>query len=308
MKIYFHFILFFVLITISKGTTEMSHEKNHLIDMLPQKLNGWKIEGEDQVYNENNLYEYINGGAELFLSYKFQKGVSRIYSAPEQPDIIIDIFDMANSANAFGVFSHSREQIDSTFGQGSQYTAGLLLFWKDRYYVSILASPETEESKRAVFKLARIIDQAIDKKGPVPNILKLIPQDSLVEESIRYFRHYIWLNSYYFISNKNILHINDDTEAVLAKYGNSMNRYFLLLIQYPNSNKVHQAKLNFVKNYLPELSQHNFVQHSNEKWVGLKLKNEYLILGINAPTRNQLESLINDTIKNIDKWHPKRGK
>ena len=103
----------------------------------------------------DNLYDYINGGAELYLSYGFNKVINRTYLRPEQPDIVVDLFDMGTSQNAYGVFSHSMETVDAAYGQGSQYSEGLLLFWKDRYYVSIMSYPETTESKKALLALGQ---------------------------------------------------------------------------------------------------------------------------------------------------------
>jgi len=126
---------------------EMRSSIKDLLSGLPDRLNGWKLQ-EQTVYDDSTLYEYINGGAELYLSYGFEELLHLRYEQSDQPEIIVDIFHMGKSQQAFGVFSHSREVIDSTYGQGSQYTAGLLLFWKGPYYVSILASPETPASDR----------------------------------------------------------------------------------------------------------------------------------------------------------------
>ena len=37
---------------------------NHISNsMLPESINGWKIAEDDQIYNNQNLFQYINGGA-----------------------------------------------------------------------------------------------------------------------------------------------------------------------------------------------------------------------------------------------------
>ena len=225
----------------------------NLRSKLPQRISSWQLK-EEHIYDHQNLFEYINGGAELYLSYGFLNVSSREYMSEGEPSIFLDIFDMSNPKNAFGVFSHSRETIQATFGQGSQYTAGLLLFWKDHYFVSILAHPETEASKKAVFWLARQIETAIGTEGSLPEILSLLPQVSLVKESIRYFRHYIWLNSYYFVAHENILGIDENTDALLAKYGDQQQRHLLLIVKYPTEKDAKIAYRDFVKHYLPELS------------------------------------------------------
>ena len=214
-----------------------------LTGLLPASIDGWNIL-EDHLYNRENLYEYINGGAELYLSFGFQSVLSRTYFRTDQPKIIVDLFDMRESANAFGVFCHTREVVDTTFGQGSQYFPGLLTFWKDHYYVSILASPETPESKQAVENLAREIEKSIKQSGSLPELLKYLPPKNLKEESIRYFTHSAWLNSYFFIADENIFQIGQGAPAVLARYSD---QGILLLVQYPEPTQAQEAYQAFEK-------------------------------------------------------------
>lgn len=260
--------------------------------LLPADVDGWHLSKKEQAYDRETLYEYIDGGAELYLSYQFKSVITRTYSRQGQPDIVLDLFDMGTSEDAFGVFSHSRETVDSTFGQGSQYTEGLLLFWKNNYYVSVLASPETAQSKKAVFELAKRIDESIPHEGPLPGIVALLPKQDLAEESIRYFRHYVWLNSHYYIADENILHIDKDTQAVLAKYGKKGKRHILLLVQYANIENAKLGFKDFAKHYLPELTEDAVVRIEDGTWIGCQLNKRLLIVVFNAPTRDEALKLM----------------
>ena len=227
--------------------------KENLINLMPDKIDGWDLAENDTMYGADNLYEYINGGAELFLSYGFKEMIARIYASSGQPDILLDVFDMGEPKNAYGIFSYSREEEDTTFGQGSQYSPGLLLFWKNRFYVSILFASETQEAKKTAFLIARNIESSIKSEGALPQILKFLPEEKLIKKTIRYFRHYIWLNSYYFISNENILNINDSTDALFAKYGSNNDNSLLLIIRYPSISEAEKAKSAFISSYSPKL-------------------------------------------------------
>ena len=77
---------------VGNGGEAMENPESDLAGLLPDILEGWDVVEEDQVYDRDNLYEYINGGAELYLSYSFRKVINRIYTAPEQPEILVDIF------------------------------------------------------------------------------------------------------------------------------------------------------------------------------------------------------------------------
>jgi hypothetical protein len=281
------FIILFAVAIIA-GATAMPPSAS----LFPAEIDGWKPSEEDAVHTGNDLYKYINGGAELYISYGFKNVVSRTYSRPEEPDIIVDLFDMGNSNNAFGVFAHSREVIDDTIGQGSQHTTGLLLFWKDNFFVSILASPETDAAKKAALAVGAHIDKAIPNDGPLPGILDLLPKEALVEESIRYFHHHVWLNSHYFIADENILHIDDSTDAVLAKYGEGSARCILLVIDYPSAGHADEARADFLEFYLPELTDQSAIRLEDDTWAGCRQKDSTLLIVLDAPTQQAAGELL----------------
>jgi len=259
----------------------MCSTQANLTRYLPDEAESWSTE-RDQVYTPETLYSYIDGGAELYLSYDFRQMLNRVYSTPGQPDLQVDLFDMGTSYNAFGVFSHSRESVDTTFGQGSQYVPGLLLFWKDRYYVSILASPETAESKTAMHRIAATIDQRILSTGPLPDILGMLPGDSLLPGSIRYFHHHIWLNSYYYVTESNILDIDETTDAILAQYGSGGRYRYLLLVGYPDTSRASAALDNFLRHYLPEGGESSIIQIEDGTFTGCQVTGRYFAAVLGA--------------------------
>ena len=279
-------------LSMGKGTSDLAL-------LLPDTILGWKVRGEDARYGRDTLYDYIDGGAELYLSYGFKGVINRTYVKANQPDMVVDIFDMDASQNAYGVFSHSMETVETTFGQGSQSSEGLVLFWKGQYYISIMAHPETAESKKALIDLAKKIDCAIAEEGPLPALLTLLPQSGLVRESIRSFHHHAWLNSHYFVADQNILHIDDTTDAVLAKYGEGTKRALLLLIQYPDHKAAHRAYDNFVKQYLPELSQKKSVKIEDGTWTACHLAGSLLMAVFNAPQEDEAVLLMQRVEKRL---------
>ena len=234
------------------------------------------------LYTPENLSTYIDGGAELYISYNFKNALSLKYKDSADNEIAVDIFDMGTSSDAFGVFAHSRETIDTAVGQGSEYAAGLLTFWKDRYYVSILAYPETAAKKDVVFKLGRAIAGAIKNEGPLPPILALLPPENLIPESVHYFHHYIWLNSFYFVSNENVLDIGSDTPAALAKYRQAGSTFFLLLVRYPDAARAEAAAGQFRQKVLGGAAD-GMRPLKEGRWTGLQCRGDLVGVVFNAP-------------------------
>lgn len=259
---------------------------------LPDKIDGYEASGQDKYYTPEDLFSYINGGAELFISYNFEKVISRTYSMEGQPDIVAEIFDMRKPKNAFGVFSHGREVLDDTYGQGSETYQGAILFWKDRYYISVVTARETDISKKAIEELAARTGENINAEGELPAIIGRVPEEELVPESIFYFHHYIWMNAFYYISDGNLLNIDDSTDAVLAKYGQPSSRYYLLMVEYNTQKEAKEAYRSFIDNYAPELEDSSAVKLEDGKWTGCRLDKNMLICVFNAVEKEQVEGLL----------------
>jgi hypothetical protein len=278
------------LLLLFSGEKKMGDTKKNFHKNLPDRIGKWKKK-PGLIYTRENLFEYINGGAELYISYHFSRLDSMKYSLEDQGEIRVDIFDMGNSHHAYGIFSHGRETEDNLVGQGSEYASGLLTFWQDRYYVSILAYPETPRKKEIVMELGELISGLIHSQGPLPPILSLLPRENLIPHSIHYFFHHIWLNSFHFISNENILNISPDTPAVLAKYRHKETSYLLLLVHYPGRNLADSALKNFKENLFshPRRDSH---QQKNGKWTAAGLTGNHLLILLNIPDENMCHQLM----------------
>ena len=259
--------------------------------VLPAEVGGWKKAEPPATYDKSNLYDYIDGGAELYISYNFQKLLAIKYKGGDDEEVVIDIFDMGNSYDAFGVFSHGREREDGLVGQGSEYGGGLLTFWKDRYYISIMAYPETEKKRELVLELGRKLAGAIPTEGALPPVLGFLPGEDLIRDSIRFFHHYIWLNSHFFIANENILLIDDETQAVLARYRTGDRTLHLLLALYPDQEKARQAGESFLRHYLPD-AKNGMAGLADGRWTGFQTDGHLLSIIFNAPEKEILTAYL----------------
>ncbi len=275
----------------------MSAKDISLSKILPPDINGWEISGTEKIYTPETLYDYIDGGAELYLSYGMNDVASVLYSKAGIGTIRVELFDMISSENAFGVFTHTRLADEKEFGQGSQYFTGAQIFWKDRYLVTIIGDDENKDIKETIKKIAVIIDSQISKKGDLPLILSLLPQKNLVADGYCYFHHYIWQNIYYFISNDNIFDISDSTNAVIARYSGEDGKYILLIVEYSDSVKAENAYLSVSKELLKGASSIRNTDDST--WIKSIYNSNYLIAVFKAPSEasaNEILSGVQDII------------
>lgn len=269
----------------------MPENINEFYQNLPDTITGWKKADPPNLYTPGTLSTYIDGGAELFISYNFKNALSMKYTDPADNEIVIDIFDMGSAPDAFGVFAHSRETIDNQFGQGSEYAAGLLTFWKDRYYVSILAYPETAGKREIVFKLGQTIADTIKNVGALPPIIALLPAENLLPETVRYFHHYIWLNSFYFVSNENVLNIGNDTPVALGKYRQDGAVFFLLLVRYPDAARAEAAGRQFRQKLL-DGAEDGIRPTKEGRWTGLQCRGNLISVVFNAPDAPTVRAIL----------------
>ena len=260
----------------------MPENINEFFLNLPSAIADWKKADPPDLYTPANLSTYINGGAELFISYNFKSALAMKYVDPDANEIAVDIFDMGSASDAFGVFAHSRETMSDQFGQGSEYAAGLLTFWKDRYYVSILAYPETEEKREVVFKLGQMIAGRIKSLGALPPIIALLPAENLLPETVRYFHHYIWLNSFYFVSHENVLNIGNDTPAALGKYRQEGATFYVLLVRYPDAASAEAAGRQFRQKLL-DGAEDGMRPTKEGRWIGFQCRGDLISVVLNAP-------------------------
>ena len=74
---------------------------------FPDNIEIFSRSGQLRVYTKENLYEYINGHADFFITSGFIRLTAGEYtktgSPPEQSDAVVDIYDMGKNIHAFGI-------------------------------------------------------------------------------------------------------------------------------------------------------------------------------------------------------------
>ena len=273
---------------------EKVQDVDTLLKSLPTQVRDWKATYPDATYNRRTLFQYIDGGAELYLTYKFQKASVRRYAKAGAPksEITLDIYDMGTPDEAFGIFSAEREDESVGIGQDSECGGGLLRFWKGQYFVAIVVRGEAEAAKPAMMEMARAAEAAIPITGNKPALLSRLPKVGLVEREVRYFHSVNVLNNHYFIASENILNLGSGTHCILAKYNRDDASSFLLLVQYPVENHAKEAFARFMGAYMPEASATGYAQMENKKWAMAKIDKNMVAVVFESPSREKAEQLL----------------
>jgi hypothetical protein len=271
-------------------------------DMVPTEIRGWSKQGEPETYDRQTIFDYIDGAGEVYLSYGFKQVMVFRYAKSDAPEIIVEIFNMGSPEDAYGVFSHSREKEELGIGMGYEYQGSLLSFWKSAFFVCVLADQETPVAKEAVFALARTIDARIAPEGGRPRIVEVLPQDSLVANSVRFFHTYASLNYHYFLAEENILNLDTTTAAVIAQY--RPGSAYLVCIKYPSADQAAAGYASFMEKYLPEGRETGIAQIEQGNWTGARVSGAYLIIALDAATEEDALQMIDDCARKISEVKP----
>jgi hypothetical protein len=244
---------------------------------------------------------------------------------------------MKNSDDAFGLLSldwggESVNLTDSSVAESTSsiapssralYGAGLLRLWSDNIYARVMAYQVNSESEHAVFAIGGAI--TANRSNPSqPRLMKILADsmDSnliLLKDSIRFFRSYLVLNSFYYLSHQNILNLGISTEAVASSYETvtstgDKKRIQFLFVKYANPEQAFQAIDQFHDTYLPEQSKVTVQDKSShfykieDGWVGYKLTDKYVALVFECPDQKTGQKIFNQVeinLKNLEDDHGK---
>ncbi len=184
------FRVVFILLLLSVASMAVFAE-SAVTDFIPEPdfAPGWKWDFEPEVYVPDNLYEYINGEAELYNSYTFEKMVTGSYvnSRDDMQTITVDIYDMGSPLDAFGIYSRFRRpglEFAEIGGEAivSEYN---VRFYKGQYFVQVNSGSREDEMQVLVRDLAN--DIAAELPGAdSPDELTLLPQPGQQPHTLTY--------------------------------------------------------------------------------------------------------------------------
>lgn len=240
MKINKHKTCVILVVFCFLGSNLCGSSKDHqdkasgLISLLPE-VSSWHMTEKPESYYPENLFEYIDGAAEIYLAYEFKE----LIVAQQQKDqsdenVAVEIYDMGNETNAFGIYSAERYPDNQFIKIGIQgyLEEGTLNFLVNRYYVKLLCFECGDQSEQVLRDFSQKIVERVGHVGNFPSLLDAFPSKGIQPNSesfvLRNFMGYGFLHHGYsakykvddlefdcFIAEGND---NTDAEEMLQKY------------------------------------------------------------------------------------------
>ncbi len=159
--------------------------------LLPSvELSGWGEPTGLRVYTPEDLWEKINGRADLYLAFHMVRMVFGTYSDSRDPGKFIDVYwyDMGMPDNAFGIYraEMSSEPRSVDVGREGYATPGGVFFWKGGSYVRVEASDGSEELAAVALAAARAVAQVVPDADRRLWADDLLPAENRVAGSFGY--------------------------------------------------------------------------------------------------------------------------
>jgi hypothetical protein len=170
---------YFALFSFGCSKDQNNSEPAVIEDMLVKnnEITGWAYSGAGWIVNNGNeLTTQIDGGAELYIKYNFVEGAYQMYEGVINNfncEIQLYVYNQGSSGNASNLFddpdlgfSSAITWTENPAGTKAKYIrySGLsqtMGFYRDKYYVYLNVSFDSEESLNILKQFAYNVDEKL---------------------------------------------------------------------------------------------------------------------------------------------------
>jgi hypothetical protein len=150
-------------------------------DFLP----GWKGYPVDEYRNAEDLFDYMNGGAELYLEYRYAGVQVKEFNSDDGDYLTIEVYAYAEPWDAFGIFSVDTTGAPVDLGNGGQTSKVMTRFWKGNFYVRIFVWDKKPELEGIPGQVAREVEAKLPENSKGLPYLKKLDQAALHHSFVR---------------------------------------------------------------------------------------------------------------------------
>ena len=182
----------FILVALLSVACPLSAAQNAPDALLPAScVPGWAMDGKAATYTPETLYKYIDGEAELYLPYGFEKAATVMYVQPggKGYGIVANIFRMGSLLDAFGIYASYRDPTAEQIKLGAEgfIDDAQLMFYQDRYFVRIETSGAVPGEAGALRSCAEAISRNLPAGREKPRELEFLRVPGAIPLTERYY-------------------------------------------------------------------------------------------------------------------------
>ena len=187
-----------------------------------------------RIFVHSNLTDFVDGQADAYFAYNFQQVAVQSYVNTQNLVLHVEIWQFADPADAYGVYTTARSVITAGIGNdGSTTLERRIAFWQNRYYVHVSCESKLPQVDLEAF--ATYVAKALPTGGDRPALLQRLPKDGLVNNETVFFHEEITIQNEIFLGGTNRLGLSPKTSGLLAHYTLAGQDASLLLFEYPDA-------------------------------------------------------------------------
>jgi hypothetical protein len=136
--------------------------KSHKLNPFPESgaVTGWQKTAETRTFAAKDLYQYIDGDAEQYISAGVRSTSTSDYKYEGQLEAVVDVHTMNDAAGARKIMETGKtgDAKNVQLGDGGLAYSQSVIFRKGPYLVRIVAYESTPETPEALLALARGVE------------------------------------------------------------------------------------------------------------------------------------------------------
>ncbi|MGQ9731088.1 MAG: DUF6599 family protein [Candidatus Zipacnadales bacterium] len=238
--------------------------------VYPEVIGQFRLVEPVQVYDKQTVFGPIDGAAEQYFRYNFVRLYRGVYTGGNE-HIVADVYELASSADAFGVQSAFLTPDPVNIGQQGYIADSQLTFWQGACFCRLQGRGVARESLK---QIGWALSQAIGLPGPEPDMLALLEDIEPKPLSVHYFHAVEDLEPLLYLSTSNVLGLGMDTDCLLAKLPPKGRPTTLLIVRYPSVTRADEGLAGLLQTVLSQAKREPgiIVTHwHDDLWSGVKI-------------------------------------
>jgi len=167
--------------------------------------------GTPQGYHGDDLFQMIDGGADIYHEYGFRQVLSAEYADGRGKIIKLEMYEMESSAAAYGIYSFKVGEVGKALaiGQEGLIEDYYLNFWQGNLQVTLIGQDAEEETVQSVVALAGAVAARIAQTGERPELANLLLHEPLPFSHPKYLHGALGLMNNYIFDRENIFRVRE---------------------------------------------------------------------------------------------------
>jgi hypothetical protein len=284
-----YLLLLFIAITLP--VTSMAGSTPDIKALFPD-IEGFTRSNDIVSYNPGNLFEFMDGAADLYLIYDFSGLNLQQYKDKDGNTITIEIYNQKTVNNSFGIYSQERpfecEYLD--IGAQATYMEGYLNFYQGKYYVKIGGFNLGKMDREYLTSTGKKVSGLLKEETTPPAMLTVFPEKAKVKNREEYIP-------------KDFLGYSFFEKAFTAEYQESGVAYKLFIIETPDRPALEKAVAEYKKaTNIKEDILKDGIHEVNDQYQGkllISVSGKYIVGILNPDNAKVDKGIINQAISNL---------